>query len=177
LVENDTPVPKPQLDANGEILPNKIDPVIIYGTEGISVQLAPCCHPIPGDAIIGQMKRDQGLMIHTIDCELGKRQRSKEPDRWIEVVWGSDLNRRFDCRITLMVRNEKGILARVAAEIGESDANITHVGMDDDKDQLMTHLHFTVQVEDRVHLARLMRNVRRISGVTGLLRDRAASHD
>ncbi|HEV7856153.1 MAG TPA: bifunctional (p)ppGpp synthetase/guanosine-3',5'-bis(diphosphate) 3'-pyrophosphohydrolase [Herminiimonas sp.] len=172
LAENDSPIPKPQVDANGDIVPNKIDPVIIYGTEGISVQLAPCCHPIPGDAIIGQMKRDQGLMIHTIDCELGKRQRSKEPDRWIEVVWGSDLNRRFDCRITLVVRNEKGILARVAAEIGESDANITHVGMDDDKDQLMTHMHFTVQVEDRVHLARLMRNVRRISGVTGLLRDR-----
>ena len=172
LMENDTQVPKPQVDVNGDIVLNKIDPVIIYGTEGISVQLAPCCHPIPGDAINGQMKRDQGLIIHTIDCELAKRQRSKEPDRWIEVVWGSDLNRRFDCRITLVVRNEKGILARVAAEIGESDANITHVGMDDDKDQLMTHLHFTVQVEDRVHLARLMRNVRRISGVTRLLRDR-----
>jgi guanosine-3',5'-bis(diphosphate) 3'-pyrophosphohydrolase len=172
LVENDSPLPKPQVDANGDIVPNKIDPVIIYGTEGISVQLAACCHPIPGDAIIGQMKRDQGLTIHTIDCELAKRQRSKEPDRWIEVVWGSDLNRRFDCRITLLVRNEKGILARIAAEIGESDANITHVGMDDDKDQLMTHMHFTVQVEDRVHLARLMRSLRRISGVTRLTRDR-----
>jgi guanosine-3',5'-bis(diphosphate) 3'-pyrophosphohydrolase len=172
LMENDASDPKPQVDANGEIVPNKIDPVIIYGTEGISVQLAPCCHPIPGDGIMGQMKRDQGLMIHTIDCGLAKRQRSKEPDRWIEVVWGSDLNRRFDCRITLLVRNEKGILARIAAEIGEADANISHVNMDDDKDQMMTHMHFTVQVEDRVHLARLMRNLRRISGVTRLMRDR-----
>jgi len=172
LMENDASDPKPQVDANGEIVPNKIDPVIIYGTEGISVQLAPCCHPIPGDGIMGQMKRDQGLMIHAIDCGLAKRQRSKEPDRWIEVVWGSDLNRRFDCRITLLVRNEKGILARIAAEIGEADANISHVNMDDDKDQMMTHMHFTVQVEDRVHLARLMRNLRRISGVTRLMRDR-----
>jgi GTP pyrophosphokinase len=63
-------------------------------------------------------------------------------------------------------------LARIAAEIGESDANITHVSMDDDKDQLMTHMHFTVQVEDRVHLARLMRSLRRISGVTRLMRER-----
>ena len=151
---------------------NRLDPVVIYGSEGVSVNLAPCCQPIPGDSIIGQLKRDQGLMVHGTDCDLAKRQRSKEPDRWIEVVWGADLNRRFDCRIFILVRNERGVLARVAAEIGESDANIIHVGMDQDPDQLMTQLRFTVQVEDRVHLARLMRNIRRIGGVTRILRDR-----
>lgn len=172
LVEHDTPVLHPDVDRNGELVPKKIDPVIIYGSEGISVQLASCCTPIPGDDIIAQMKRDQGLVVHAMDCEVARRQRSKEPDRWIDVVWGADIERRFDCRITLLARNEKGILARVAAEIGESDANITHVGMDEDKDNLMTQLHFTVQVEDRVHLARLMRNLRGISGVTRLLREK-----
>jgi GTP pyrophosphokinase len=151
----------------------KLDPVAIYGTEGVSVQLAPCCQPIPGDGIIGQLKRDQGLMVHSIDCDLAGRQRTKEPERWIEVVWGSDLTRRFDCRIKVLVQNEKGVLARVAAEIGESDANITYVGMDDDKDHLMQQLRFTVQVEDRIHLARLMRNVRRIPRVARILRERS----
>jgi GTP pyrophosphokinase len=61
----------------------------------------------------------------------------------------------------------------VAAEIGESDANITAVSMDEDKDpQLMTQLRFTVQVENRIHLARLMRNVHRIPGVARILRER-----
>lgn len=152
---------------------NKIDPVTIYGTEGVSVQLAPCCQPIPGDGIMGQLKRDQGLIVHTSDCDQAKRHRAKEPDRWIEVTWGSELSRRFDCRIKVLVQNEKGVLARVAAEIGESDANITYVGMDDDKDHLMTQLRFTVQVEDRVHLARLMRNVRRIPRVARILRERS----
>jgi GTP pyrophosphokinase len=128
--------------------------------------------PIPGDNIIGQLKRDQGLIVHIADCGLARRQRAKEPDRWIEVMWGSELNRRFDCRIMVLIKNEKGVLARVAAEIGESDANITYVGMDDDKDQLMTQLRFTVQVEDRIHLARMMRNVRRIPGVTRMVRER-----
>jgi len=172
LVEHDTPVMHPDVDRNGELVPKKIDPVVIYGSEGVSVQLGSCCTPIPGDDIIAQMKRDQGLVVHAMDCEVARRQRSKEPDRWIDVVWGADIERRFDCRITLLARNEKGILARVAAEIGESDANITHVGMDEDKDNLMTQLHFTVQVEDRVHLARLMRNLRSISGVTRLLREK-----
>src|SRR5579872_5853365 len=128
--------------------------------------------PIPGDDIVGQLKRDQGIVVHALDCEVARRQRNKEPDRWIDVVWGADLNRRFDCRIMLLLKNERGVLARVAAEIGESDANITFVGMEDDKDQLLTQLRFTVQVEDRIHLARLMRNVRRIPGVTRLLRER-----
>ncbi|MBV8633760.1 MAG: bifunctional (p)ppGpp synthetase/guanosine-3',5'-bis(diphosphate) 3'-pyrophosphohydrolase, partial [Burkholderiaceae bacterium] len=150
-----------------------VDPVVIYGSEGVAVQLAQCCMPIPGDAIAGQLKRDQGVLVHALDCEVARRQRNKEPDRWIDVVWGSDLNRRFDCRIMLLLKNERGVLARVAAEIGESDANITYVGMEDDKDQLLTQLRFTVQVEDRVHLARLMRNVRRIPGVQRLLRERS----
>lgn len=172
LIEINATSQTPQTDINGELIPAKIDPVVIYGSEGISVQLAPCCLPIPGDAITGQMRRDQGLIVHTVECETAKRQHAKEPDRWIEVAWGDELNRRFDCRISLLTKNEKGILARVAAEIGESDANISNVGMDDDKDHLMTQFRFTIQVEDRVHLARLMRNVRRISGVTRLLRDR-----
>lgn len=173
LVEDDS-TPRPAPDKSSPKAPSKLDPVIIYGSEGVSVQLAPCCQPIPGDSIIGQLKRDQGLVVHTSDCDLAKRQRSKEPDRWIEVLWGAELNRRFDCRIMLLVKNEKGILARIAAEIGESDANITYVGMDEDRDhQLMTQLRFTVQVEDRIHLARLMRNLRSIPGVTRLLRERS----
>ena len=150
----------------------KRDPVIIYGSEGVAVQLASCCQPIPGDNIVGQLKRDQGLVIHTPECDMARRQRGKEPERWIDVQWGAELNRRFDCRIVVLVRNERGVLARVAAEIGESDANITFVGMDDDRDTFMTQLRFTVQVENRVHLAKLMRNVRHISGVNRILRER-----
>ncbi len=149
-----------------------IDPVTIYGNEGVSVQLAPCCLPIPGDQIIGQLRRDQGLVVHTGDCLLGKRQRSKEPDRWIAVQWGDELNRRFDCRIRLLIQNEKGILARVAAEIGESDGNITYVGMDEDEEHVMTQLRFTIQVTDRVHLALLIRNLRRVPGVNRVERER-----
>ncbi|AMO99950.1 relA/SpoT family protein [Collimonas arenae] len=172
LLENE-PLASPLLDLESVGAPSKMDPVVIYGSEGISVQLSPCCQPIPGDHIVGQLKRDQGLVVHAEDCNIAKRQRNKDPDRWIEVLWGEDLNRRFDCRIKVLVHNDKGILARVAAEIGDSDANIIYVNMDDDKDQMMTQLIFTIQVEDRVHLARLMRNVRRIRGVTRILRDRS----
>ena len=150
----------------------ELDPVTIYGSEGVSVQLAPCCLPIPGDHILGQLRRDQGLVVHTADCTQAQRLRAKEPDRWIPVQWGDELNRRFDCRIRLLINNEKGILARVAAEIGESDANISYVGMDEDDEHMMTQLRFTIQVKDRVHLAHLIRNLRRVAGVNRVERER-----
>jgi GTP diphosphokinase / guanosine-3',5'-bis(diphosphate) 3'-diphosphatase len=168
LIEGESDLPPSNLPLGGDI-----DPVTIYGSEGVSVQLAPCCLPIPGDQITGQLRRDQGLVVHTGDCLPAKRLRAKEPDRWIAVQWGEELNRRFDCRIRLLINNEKGILARVAAEIGESDGNITYVGMDEDDENMMTQLRFTIQVKDRVHLAHLIRNLRRVAGVNRVERERA----
>jgi GTP diphosphokinase / guanosine-3',5'-bis(diphosphate) 3'-diphosphatase len=170
LMESDPNCPLPPIDS--EKLASKLDPVVITGNEGVSVQLGPCCQPIPGDGIMGQLKRDQGIVVHATDCEIAKRQFAKEPERWIDLIWSPEPARRFDCRIKVLVENEKGVLARVAAEIGESDANIVHVGMDDDRDHLMKQFHFTIQVDDRIHLARLMRNVRRIPGVARILRER-----
>jgi len=148
----------------------KLDPVVIYGSEGISAELANCCLPIPGDEVIGQLKRDQGLVVHTCDCPTGKRQLQKEPERWIDVAWGEDLNRRFDCKFTILTSNERGSLARVAAEIGDSDANIVNVEMEGNGSDKLSQICFTIQVEDRKHLARLMRSVRHITNVSKIVR-------
>jgi GTP pyrophosphokinase len=169
LVENDSPsIPFQEF---GDEKISKADPIMIYGSEGISVQLAPCCLPIPGDSIIGQLKRDQGLIVHTDDCQNSKRIRAREPDRWIDVSWGEDINRRFDTHISVIIENERGALARVAAEIGEADANISHVGMEEDKSDNLTTLNFTIQVENRVHLARIMRGIKHLRGVTKIRRE------
>ncbi len=152
----------------------KIKPVIITGHEpASSVQLAPCCLPIPGDALTGHLRRDQTLSVHAAECEVAKRLRTKEPGRWIDVSWANEHARRFESRIRVLLQDEKGALARLAAEINESDSNIVHVGMDEGSSSPMTELRFTVQVEDRVHLARLMRNVRRVKGVERILRERS----
>jgi guanosine-3',5'-bis(diphosphate) 3'-pyrophosphohydrolase len=151
----------------------KIKPVVINGDEpASSVQLAPCCLPIPGDALTGHLRRDQTLSVHAAECEVAKRLRTKESGRWIEVSWASEHARRFESRIRVLLQDEKGALARLAAEINESDSNIVHVGMDEGNSSPLIELRFTVQVEDRVHLARLMRNVKRVKGVERILRER-----
>lgn len=170
LVQDDSPtIPFQQY---GDRQVHRPAPVIIYGSEGVSVQLAACCMPIPGDGIMGQLKRDQGLVVHTDDCKHAKRLLTKEPDRWIDVTWGDDLNRRFDTRISVVITNERGALARIAAEIGEADINISHVNMEDGDSNDMTHIHFTIQVESRNHLAKLMRSIRHLNGVSRVTRER-----
>ncbi len=150
-----------------------IKPVVITGREpSTSVQYAPCCLPIPGDSLAGHLRRDQTLQVHVAECGVAKRQRAKEQGRWIAVSWSADHARRFDCRIRVLLQDEKGALARVAAEINESGSNIAHVGMDESRSSRLTELKFTIQVEDRVHLARLMRNVKRVKGVERIIRER-----
>lgn len=152
----------------------KIKPVTISGKEpSSSVQFAQCCSPIPGDTLAGNLRRDQMLVVHTSDCELARRSRAKDPGRWIDVSWAEDYSSRSNCRISVLVTDEKGLLARLAAQINESDSNIVHVGMDEGRREgPLTELRFTVQVEDRIHLARLMRNVRQVRGVARILRDK-----
>lgn len=168
---NDTSKAKEPKGAESDVTPRKSEPILIYGSEGISVQIAECCCPIPGDTIVGQLNLDRGLSVHSASCEYARRLRSKQHDKWIAVAWGDELKQLFDCRLTIHAVDERGLLARIASEISESEANITNVRMDDDKSDEFSILTFTVQVEDRVHLARLMRRLRHIPEVTRITRE------
>ena len=144
----------------------------IHGTEGMAIQLARCCQPIPGDPIIGSIKKGSGLIIHTHDCPTIRKSRTAEPHRWIDVEWEPDEGKLFDIRIKLEVKNARGVLAQVAAAIAESGSNIEHVAMDADPEQLFTHLRFTIQVSHRIHLAAVMRRLRHIPEVARIVRER-----
>lgn len=143
-------------------------PLIIYGSEGFDVQRATCCSPIPGDTILGELTAS-GLIVHNGECKIAKRLMDKEPDRWINLAWGEKLNRTFDCRLNIIVREEKGILARVASEISESNCNVLHVDME--RQDEFNLFRFTVEVYDRNHLANLMRRVRHVPGVSKIARE------
>lgn len=146
--------------------------IVIQGTEGLAVQLSTCCSPIPGDDIIGYMRLGHGLVVHTDDCPTARRQRAKDPDRWVDVKWAEDTKRMFNVRVDIFVRNERGVLSRVAAEITDADANIAHVSMQEEAQSAST-LHFTLQVENRQHLARVLRALRRVQQVEKLVRVKA----
>ena len=144
----------------------------IHGTEGMAIQLARCCQPIPGDPIIGSIKKGSGLVIHTHDCPTIRKSRSSEPQKWIDVEWEPEEGKLFDIRIKVEVKNTRGVLAQVASAIAESGSNIEHVAMDADPERLFTLLRFTIQVSHRNHLAAVMRGMRHIPEVTRIMRER-----
>ncbi|AIO33474.1 RelA/SpoT family protein [Burkholderia pseudomultivorans] len=148
-------------------------PVVITGTEGMSVQLSACCRPIPGDAIMGYIGIGLGMAIHTTDCRVAQRIHRRDPGRWIDVEWAPQPGRLFDVAVKALVKNAKGIFARVAADITSADANIVHIAMDEDLTHESTVLRFVIQVSDRVHLANVMRRVRTNPDVMRIMRERS----
>ena len=143
--------------------------VTIRGTEGMAVQLARCCRAIPGDDVIGSIKKGQGLVVHAATCRVALRSRRTEPEQWIDVEWAPDNNRLYQAEIRVTVANQRGVLGRVASEIAEAGSNIDSISMDDDR-ALYTGMHFVLEVSDRKHLARVMRALRRLPDVKKLAR-------
>jgi GTP pyrophosphokinase len=156
------------LAREGEDIARATGPLLIRGSEGVAVRLAKCCRPIPGDPIIGQIKKEQGLIIHTHDCPQVKHYR-EDPDKWIDVEWEPNLEKTFDVSIRITVANNRGVLAKVAASIASEGSNIDDVHMEEESGKY-THLYFTVQVQNRVHLSRLMRALRTLPEVTRITR-------
>jgi GTP diphosphokinase / guanosine-3',5'-bis(diphosphate) 3'-diphosphatase len=142
--------------------------IMIRGTQGVAVQLAKCCRPIPGDPIVGLIRKGQGLIVHSHDCSVLARQRGERND-WVDVDWETDVHGVFEIGLRIIVENRRGVLAKIAAAMAEEESNITNVSMDDDHGAA-TSLYFTIEVSDRIHLARIIRRVRRIPEVVRINR-------
>jgi guanosine-3',5'-bis(diphosphate) 3'-pyrophosphohydrolase len=154
-------------EGGSQDLPSANGVVTIQGTEGMAVQFAKCCRPIPGDPIIGYIKSGQGLVVHTHDCPTLRKGRSSV-DKWIDVTWDKNINRPFEVSIKLIVANQRGVLAKVAAAISAAESNIENVHFTNEGDY--TALYFTLQIGNRQHLARVMRSLRVIPEVIRISR-------
>ena len=136
-------------------------PIFVHGAEGSAVQYSSCCHPLPGDSIVGHLRGGHGLALHRSECETAVRLRAKDAERWVEAQWADEVQGLHQCGIEVLVRDDRGVLAHVAAELASAEANIVNVAMDPQPDGTAT-LRFSVQVRDRVHLAQVMRSLRKV---------------
>ncbi len=144
--------------------------VLIDGTEGASVQLAACCRPIPGDGVVGYLGRGEGLVVHTAECSVGKRLFERDSEHWMGVDWAEQPTRSFETAVSLLVRNGKGVLAQVAQAVSEAEADITHIDMGNDPAAEITELQLLLSVRDRLHLADVMRTLKRSAAVLRVAR-------
>jgi guanosine-3',5'-bis(diphosphate) 3'-pyrophosphohydrolase len=135
--------------------------VVIDGTEGATVQLAPCCCPVPGDPIAGYLGRGEGLVVHAQTCSVGRKLFERDSERWIDVSWADEPTRLFETPVTVLVTNGKGVLAQVAQAISTAETDITHIEMGDERLGETAELRLTLSVRDAEHMADVLRTLKR----------------
>jgi len=143
-------------------------PLSIRGTEGIVVTYAKCCRPIPGDPIVGIFSAGKGIVIHTTSCK-NVHDFRKSPENILELQWESAMEGDFQVEIRVEVSNQRGVLAIVASVIADMDSNIENISLDD-KDSGSTDLIFLINVNNRQHLAQIIRKIRLLDQVKKIVR-------
>jgi RelA/SpoT family (p)ppGpp synthetase len=145
-------------------------PLAIRGTEGLVVAYGKCCYPLPGEPVVGHLSSGRGLVVHLEVCrnlaELRERNEALIPVRWAAEVDGE-----YSVELRVEVEARKGVIAELAAEITDADANIEKINIAERNAHLSTVV-IALLVRDRVHLARIMRRLRRLTPVIGLARTR-----
>ena len=142
--------------------------LVIQGTEGMVMTYGNCCNPIPGDNVMGYMSSGRGVVVHRDNCRNLKTFR-KHPNKWLSVRWKENIDREFISQIHVETENKTGVLAEVASTIADSNSNIESVAVSGHEDH--SELIFTLSVRDRVHLANIMRNIKKMSSVHRISRE------
>ena len=149
----------------------KLGTLSLRGVEGVAIQYAKCCRPVPGDTVVGQFRRGHGLSVHTRDCVTLKKLRL-DPSELVDVEWAPDVQGVFGAGIRLLVADRRGLLADVALAIADAGANIDTVSMERPDGGDVLAMFFGVQVRDRRHLAQVLRSLRRVPDVRKAQRTR-----
>lgn len=146
-------------------------PLIIKGTEGMVITLAKCCHPIPGDPITGFFNPGKGIVVHHPECRNSKDIRKKQTS-WIDVEWSQEVTGEFATELRIELLNQRGTLATIASTISSMDSNIESVSIADQDDKVSIDL-ITLTVKDRVHLASIIRKLKKLLIVLKITRVKA----
>ena len=145
------------------------EPLAVQGTEGLVLDYARCCHPIPGDEIRGHVSVGRGIVIHRLECRHTQAARGGRQD-WVALVWADKVEGDFLAEIRVGGENKRGVLARIATEISNAESSIENVQMADKVDTETADMRFLVTTQNRTHLARIIRQLRRLEGISKVTR-------
>ena len=144
-------------------------PLLIKGTEGVSITFSNCCHPIPGDAIIGHLSKAKGLVIHRRKC-LHVNSFIKEISRWISVEWVDNVDHMLSTEITVHAKHQPGSFAEIAGKIADNGCNVEQVSIATEYEDDTVDLLFQIQVENRKYLADIIKQIRVLQSVKKVTR-------
>ncbi len=159
------------LSDNNEALPSSEGPLAIRGTEGLVLSYAKCCTPIPGDPIVGHLSAGKGMVVHLESCKnIGEIRHN--PEKCIQLSWAKDVTGEFNVELRVELEHQRGLIALLAGSVNAADGNIEKISMDE-RDGRISVVQLVVSVHDRVHLARVIKKLRALTGVIRITRARA----
>ncbi|MDM7322417.1 MAG: bifunctional GTP diphosphokinase/guanosine-3',5'-bis pyrophosphate 3'-pyrophosphohydrolase [Gammaproteobacteria bacterium] len=150
-------------DRGGEKRRGAQPPLVLNGAEGMVVSFAKCCYPLPGDEVVGFASTGRGIVVHRRQCK-NIAELASQPEKWLPVEWAAEVSGEYRAEIGISAKNLRGGLARMAGAIAELSADIDDVRFDD-RDHNITVITFLVRVRDRIHLAHIMRRLKREPGI------------
>jgi guanosine-3',5'-bis(diphosphate) 3'-pyrophosphohydrolase len=159
------------LTSDAEQLPSSEGPLAIRGTEGLVLSYAKCCTPIPGDPIVGHLSAGKGMVVHLDNCRNISEIRHN-PEKCIQLSWAKDVTGEFNVELRVELEHQRGLIALLASSVNAADGNIEKISMDE-RDGRISVVQLVVSVHDRVHLARVIRKLRTLTGVIRITRMRA----
>jgi len=152
----------------GPVDPSDIEAVAIRGTEGFVVTYAKCCCPLPGDPIGGYLSAEKGLVVHRENCA-NLMEMHDQPERMMTLRWDDEVQGTFPVGMRLEAVNTRGLIAVVATRLNAIGMNIDRISTQD-KDIQYTYVDIELQVNSRIHLARIMKRLRTVEGVRRVVR-------
>jgi len=141
----------------------------VQGMDHLLIRFAQCCHPIPGDSIIGFITKGRGIVVHRRSC-MNVLKLMETPERNIEVAWDVDGDKSFVVQLRILATGRKDFLKDVAESVSSMETNILKVDMNTENSLITSHI--LLEVKDLSHLTRIMRRLYRIKGILSVERGR-----
>jgi len=142
--------------------------IVISGAEGMVIKFARCCHPLPGDPVLGHLSVGKGIVVHRAECR-NLAELKGDPDKLFALEWSEEIDEDFPVALRLEVESRRGLVAELAGLVTDADANIERIGIEE-RDARLATVNLTLSVRSRVHLARIIKRLRNLSHVGRITR-------
>ncbi|WP_447927475.1 MULTISPECIES: RelA/SpoT family protein [unclassified Vreelandella] len=156
------------VDGGPKRLENSDDAVVISGSEGMVLSFARCCHPLPGDPVVGHLSVGKGIVVHRSECKNLSDLRS-DPEKLFSLEWSENIDEDFPVALRIEIESRRGLVAELAGLVTDADANIERIGIEE-RDARLSTVNLTLSVKGRVHLARIMKRIRNLPSVSKITR-------
>ncbi|WP_168014165.1 GTP diphosphokinase [Halomonas salinarum] len=147
--------------------------ITVLGVGNLKTSMANCCHPVPGEAIVGFITQGRGVTVHRQDCPNILQLRLDEPKRIIEVEWGERSVTRYPVDIEIEAWNRSGLLRDVTSVLGNDKVNVLSVNTQTDEVEGLAIITITLEVDGLETLGRLFSHIQQLSNVLDVKRLRS----